>query len=179
MSAFVAATAVPTHTSPASVSSRTPRRRATVRMTETAGGQSTSRRAFLLSALAAGAAVTAELSSPVVPALADQSSLTGDYPQDAAIVLASMKEACGLTRGAPGMADTVRRTRQDMNDFVALYRRNNKVAGTTSFSTLYTAINTLSGHYVSYGNAYPVPEKRKKRLNQQFNEVTRALSRGR
>ena len=33
-----------------------------------------------------------------------------------------------------------------MNEFVAFYRRQPKVAGMPSFSTLYTAINTLSGH---------------------------------
>ena len=40
-------------------------------------------------------------------------------------------------------------------EFVAFYRRQRKVAGMPSFSTLYTAINTLSGHYASYGNKYP------------------------
>jgi photosystem II Psb27 protein len=90
-----------------------------------------------------------------------------------------MKEATELTRGAPGMTDTVARVRADMNDFVALYRRNDKVAGSPSYSTLYTATNTLSGHYASYGPNYPVPEKRKKRLQQQFSEVERALARGR
>ena len=30
-----------------------------------------------------------------------------------------------------------------------------------SFSTLYTAINTLSGHYASYGSKYPVPDRGK------------------
>ena len=53
----------------------------------------------------------------------------------------------------------VKSTRSEMNDFVAFYRRQPKVAGMPSFSTLYTAINTLSGHYASYGNKYPVPEK--------------------
>ena len=47
-----------------------------------------------------------------------------------------------------------------------------------SFSTLYTAINTLSGHYASYGNKYPVPTKRKERLQQQYKEIDRALARG-
>lgn len=112
-------------------------------------------------------------------ALAAKSNLTGDYAQDAAAVLADMRTACDLARGTPGMADTVARTRAEMNDFVALYRRNGKVAGSTSFSTLYTAINTLSGHYASYGNSYPVPEKRKKRLTQQFTDIDRALNRGR
>lgn len=105
--------------------------------------------------------------------------MTGDYKADAALVLSDMRIACDLGRGAPGTAETVGRTRKEMNDFVALYRRNNKIAGSTSFSTLYTAINTLSGHYASYGSSYPVPEKRKKRLTQQFSEIDRALNRGR
>jgi photosystem II Psb27 protein len=65
-----------------------------------------------------------------------------------------------------------------MNDFVAFYRRQPKISGMPSFSTMYTAINTLSGHYASYGNKYPVPEKRKTRLAQQYKEIERALARG-
>jgi len=98
---------------------------------------------------------------------------------DAKLMLNNLKAATALARGTPGMADTVNKTRKQMNDFVALYRRNGKVSGSVSFSTLYTAINTLSGHYASYGAAYPVPEKRKKRLNQQFSEIDRAIARGR
>ena len=131
-----------------------------------------SRRAALL----AGAAF---LLGVPKPAQAGRSSMSGDYKADAAQVLIDMRAACDLGRGNPSMAEVVSRTRREMNDFVALYRRNNKVSGSTSFNTLYTAINTLSGHYASYGNQYPVPEKRKKRLNQQFNEIDRALARGR
>ena len=101
-------------------------------------------------------------------------------------------------------------TRAEMNDFVAFYRRQPKISGMPSFSTLCaslpprtlhlssplqplcrpprlptpvcaaadTAINTLSGHYASYGNKYPVPEKRKTRLQQQYKEIERALARG-
>lgn len=130
----------------------------------------------------------------------------------------------------------VKSTRSEMNDFVAFYRRQPKISGMPSFSTLYTAINTLSGahplprppspsfllpptpflprppyhallhplrrppshpslpllprpyptppshtspgHYASYGNKYPVPEKRKTRLAQQYKEIERALARG-
>merc|ERR1711988_991944 len=73
--------------------------------------------------------------------------------------------------------DIVKSTRTEMNDFVAFYRRQPKVAGMPSFSTLYTAINTLSGHYASYGNKYPVPEKRRVRLKQQYKEIERARPR--
>lgn len=115
----------------------------------------------------------------ILNSVKNEQPLTGDYKTDANTVLADMRVACTLTRGAPNMDQTVTLVRHEMNDFVALYRRNNKVSGNPSFSTLYTAINTLSGHYANYGNAYPVPEKRKKRLLQQFTEVDRALSRGR
>lgn len=98
---------------------------------------------------------------------------------DSEALLEKMREAASLRRGTPGMADTVSATRAQMNDFVALYRRNTKVAGSLSFNTLYTAINTLSGHFATYGPNYPVPEKRRKRLEQQFSEIERALARGR
>lgn len=144
---------------------------------------SMNRRSFMTTALTGALGLTLGAivsdSNSNNAALAAKSNLTGDYAQDAAAVLADMRTACDLARGTPGMADTVARTRAEMNDFVALYRRNGKVAGSTSFSTLYTAINTLSGHYASYGNSYPVPEKRKKRLTQQFTDIDRALNRGR
>jgi len=104
--------------------------------------------------------------------------LKKDYPVDARQLLQNMVTATELTRGAPGMEDIVKSTRSEMNDFVAFYRRQPKVAGMPSFSTLYTAVNTLSGHYASYGNKYPVPEKRKVRLQQQYKEIERALARG-
>jgi len=48
-----------------------------------------------------------------------------------------------------------------------------------SFSTLYTSINVLAGHYTSYGFKYPLPEKRRKRLYQEFSEIEKSLKRGR
>lgn len=132
------------------------------------------RRAFL-----AMAAATVAVGLTRSAEAASKSAMTGDYKVDAAQVLTDMRAACDLTRGTPGMSEVVGKTRQEMNDFVALYRRNDKVSGSNSFSTLYTAINTLSGHYASYGSSYPVPEKRKKRLTQQFSDIDRALNRGR
>mmetsp|Transcript_14132 Transcript_14132/g.36578 ORF Transcript_14132/g.36578 Transcript_14132/m.36578 type:complete len:175 (+) Transcript_14132:50-574(+) len=116
----------------------------------------------------------------VMPSFAaeDAYKLKKDYPTDARMLLSNMVTATDLARGAPNMESIVKSTRSEMNDFVAFYRRQPKVAGMPSFSTLYTAINTLSGHYASYGNKYPVPEKRKVRLQQQYKEIERALARG-
>lgn len=152
--------------------SRSPRPTPTPAMTLS----STTRRLFLQSTALSALATLLPSSSQ---AALRGSTMSGDYKTDAAQILTDMRTAANLTRGAEGMTEKVGRIRKEMNDFVALYRRNNKVSGSTSFSTLYTAINTLSGHYASYGSNYPVPEKRKKRLNQQFSEIDRALNRGR
>jgi photosystem II Psb27 protein len=104
--------------------------------------------------------------------------LVKSYPEDAKAVLEKMRETTELTRGAPNFEENVVQTRKLMNDFFAFYRRQPQISGKPSFSTLYTAINTLSGHFASYGNKYPVPAKRKERLVAQFKEVDRALQRG-
>ena len=144
-----------------------------VRMLAEPQGLTTRRGA--LAALAAAAV-------PALPAFAmvppEGYKLEKDYPKDARKMLDNMVKATELARGAPGMEDQVKATRSEMNDFVAFYRRQPKVAGMPSSSTLYTAINTLSGHYASYGNKYPVPTKRKERLTQQYKEIERALARG-
>jgi len=132
-----------------------------------------SRRAAL-----AGAAAAAFGALPAFAEGEVNYQLKKDYREDAKQMLNNMRTATELTRGEPGMEDIVKKTRSEMNDFVAFYRRQPKVAGMPSFSTLYTAINTLSGHYASYGNKYPVPTKRKERLQQQYKEIDRALARG-
>ncbi|KAK4531959.1 hypothetical protein CCYA_CCYA10G2816 [Cyanidiococcus yangmingshanensis] len=150
------------------------------------GQLDTHRRAFLQQSCAIlfGGIVTALGSSTRVGAevlrhAAPGYELQGDYHEDATRVMESMRTVAKMERGTPGMKEKVDATRKQMNDFVALYRRNPNIAGAVSFSTLYTAINTLAGHFASYGSMYPVPEKRRKRLEQQLNDVERALSRGR
>merc|ERR1719231_1316760 len=115
---------------------------------------------------------------PALADVADEYKLKKDYPTDARQMLKNMVTATEMARGTPNMENIVKETRSEMNDFVAFYRRQPKVSGMPSFSTMYTAINTLSGHYASYGNKYPVPEKRRTRLAQQYKEIERALARG-
>jgi photosystem II Psb27 protein len=66
-----------------------------------------------------------------------------------------------------------------MNDFVSFYRRFTSIAGKQSFSLLYTSISVLAGHYTSYGTKFPVPEKRRKRLLQEFNEIEKNIKKKR
>jgi photosystem II Psb27 protein len=105
--------------------------------------------------------------------------LTFKYDEDAERVREHMYLATTLGKGAERMEDYGKNMKKEMVDFVSYYRRFPKVAGKPSFSTLYTAINVLAGHYTSYGYKYPLPEKRRKRLFQEYNEVSKSLKRGR
>ena len=86
--------------------------------------------------------------------------LSFNYEQDAAKVRNHMVTATGLGKGADRMEDYGKNMKKEMVDFVSYYRRFPNVAGKPSFSTLYTSINVLAGHYTSYGYKYPLPEKR-------------------
>lgn len=105
--------------------------------------------------------------------------LTFKYEEDAAKVREHMVVATGLAKGSDKMEEFGKNMKKEMVDFVSYYRRFPKVAGKPSFSTLYTSINVLAGHYTSYGFKYPLPEKRRKRLYQEYAEIEKSLRRGR
>jgi len=105
--------------------------------------------------------------------------LSYNYDEDAAKVREHMVIATGLGKGAYEMERFGKNMKKEMVDFVSYYRRFPKVAGKPSFSTLYTSINVLAGHYTSYGFKYPLPEKRRKRLYQEYAEINKSLKRGR
>jgi len=109
----------------------------------------------------------------------DDWGISFNYDEDAAKVRKHMVIATGLGKGANEMERFGKNMKKEMVDFVSYYRRFPKVAGKPSFSTLYTSINVLAGHYTSYGFKYPLPEKRRKRLYQEYAEIQKSLKRGR
>jgi photosystem II Psb27 protein len=104
-------------------------------------------------------------------------SLTGNYSQDTLAVVNIMKNVLELPNDAPDKAAIQAEARQKINDFSARYQRVSSVSGLNSFTTMRTALNSLAGHYSSYPNR-PVPEKLKKRLQLEFQQVETALKRG-
>eukprot|EP00527_Entomoneis_sp_CCMP2396_P009811 CAMPEP_0198136540 /NCGR_PEP_ID=MMETSP1443-20131203/184_1 /TAXON_ID=186043 /ORGANISM="Entomoneis sp., Strain CCMP2396" /LENGTH=176 /DNA_ID=CAMNT_0043797775 /DNA_START=61 /DNA_END=591 /DNA_ORIENTATION=- len=150
------------------------------------------RRAFL--AKVATGAASAVLVSQAAPALAleievptqstsytypEDWGLSYEYNADAAKVRGHMVIATGLAKGSENMETFGKNLKKEMIEFVSYYRRFPKVAGKPSFSTLYTSINVLAGHYTSYGFKYPLPEKRRKRLYQEYAEIDKSLRRNR
>lgn len=102
--------------------------------------------------------------------------LTGDYRQDTAVLLQSMRAAIELPKDAPETAAVQQEARQTINDYASRYRRDSSVTTLSSFTTMRTALNSLAGHYSSYPNR-PLPEKLKTRLEQEFRQVESALNR--
>mmetsp|Transcript_43620 Transcript_43620/g.88205 ORF Transcript_43620/g.88205 Transcript_43620/m.88205 type:complete len:197 (-) Transcript_43620:247-837(-) len=157
--------------------------------------EAASRRSFVESVAATGAvfAVTslpafadgAPAAAPAAPAekvkygdfpVPDTWGIGGkDYYSDAARVVAHMEYATQMEKGTPNMDLIGKNMKKEMVDFVSFYRRFNNISGKQSFSTLYTAINVLAGHYTSYGTKFPVPEKRRKRLYQEYAEIQKNI----
>ena len=105
--------------------------------------------------------------------------LTNDYYKDAPRVVAHMRYATNMPKGTPNYENIAKNCKKEMIDFCSFYRRFPNIAGKPSFSTMYTAINVLAGHYTNYGVKFPVPEKRKKRLMQEYAEIEKNLKRNR
>ena len=105
--------------------------------------------------------------------------IQGDYYTDAAKVVRHMRIATSMDKNYPNMETIGTNMKKEMIDFISFYRRFTNVAGRQSFSTLYTAINVLAGHYTSYGVKFPVPEKRRKRLFQEYNEIEKNIKKKR
>ena len=116
---------------------------------------------------------TTELAFP------DDWGLQFKYAADTEKVRGHMLVATGMAKGTDQMEPYGKNLKKEMIDYVSYYRRFPAVAGKPSFSTMYTAINVLAGHYTSYGFKYPLPEKRRKRLYQEFAEVDKSLKRDR
>lgn len=76
-------------------------------------------------------------------------------------------------------AASIEKTRRLTNEWVARYRRDKAIIGRPSYGQVYSALNAVSGHYNNFGTKYPLPQKRKDRVLEEFKTAEIALSRGR
>ena len=103
--------------------------------------------------------------------------VTGNYGQDTLALIESLRTAVNLPDDDPAKRPAQAEAKEKINAFASRYRRDAKVSGLASFSTMRTALNSLAAHYSSYPNR-PLPAKLKKRLEQEFRQVEVALKRG-
>ncbi len=105
------------------------------------------------------------------------SGITGNYIEDTLLVVDNLTTAIDLPADAPNRSEIQDAARLQMNEYMSRYRRNSKVSGLRSFTTMQTALNSLAGYYSSFGSR-PLPEKLKERLAQEFNKVSLSVKRG-
>ncbi|MEB3342747.1 photosystem II protein Psb27 [Okeania sp.] len=107
----------------------------------------------------------------------NSSTLTGNYSEDTLNLIDSLRTAIELPEKTEAKSEAQAIARQIINDYASRYRRDPAVSTLPSFTTMRTALNSLAGHYSSYPNR-PIPEKLKKRLEQEFKQAELALKRG-
>eukprot|EP00850_Spirogloea_muscicola_P012502 SM000081S22636 [mRNA] locus=s81:225690:226532:- [translate_table: standard] len=124
----------------------------------------------------AAAGLLLALAPPPPPARAD---FAATYTEETRAVIESVKSTLNLEKSDPNKAGAVNSLRALSNGWVAKYRREKAVAGKPSFSNMYSVLNAISGHYISFGPTYPIPAKRKTRILEEVSDAERALGRGR
>ncbi|OKH17762.1 photosystem II protein Psb27 [[Limnothrix rosea] IAM M-220] len=103
--------------------------------------------------------------------------ITGKYVDDTLLVVENLTAAIELPADAPNRSEVQAEARQQMNEYMSRYRRDSKVSGLRSFTTMQTALNALAGYYSSFGNR-PLPNKLKARLTKEFDSVNISVKRG-
>ncbi|XP_038887363.1 photosystem II repair protein PSB27-H1, chloroplastic [Benincasa hispida] len=113
---------------------------------------------------------------PQSPALA---SSDDEYVKDTSEVIGKVRMTITMDRNDPNVAAAVAELRESSNFWVAKYRKEKALLGRASFRDMYSALNAVSGHYISFGPTAPIPAKRKARILEEMDTAEKALLRGR
>ncbi|KAK9924712.1 hypothetical protein M0R45_033066 [Rubus argutus] len=102
-----------------------------------------------------------------------------EYVKETEEVIQKVKSTINMDRNDPNVASAVAELRETSNSWVAKYRREKNLLARVSFRDIYSAINAVSGHYVSFGPTAPIPAKRKARILEEVETAEKNLLRGR
>ncbi|XP_040378028.1 photosystem II repair protein PSB27-H1, chloroplastic [Oryza brachyantha] len=102
-----------------------------------------------------------------------------EYVSETKDVIGKVRSTINMDRADPGVADAVAELRELSNSWVAKYRREKSLLGRPSFREMYSALNAVSGHYISFGPTAPIPNKRRVRILEEMDTAEKALLRGR
>ncbi|KAL5986953.1 hypothetical protein ACLOJK_015288 [Asimina triloba] len=127
--------------------------------------------------IAAGMLVSPLLLLPASPSLAEASD--DEYVKETEEVINKIRTTINMEKSDPNVAAAVAELREASNTWVAKYRREKALLGRPSFRDMYSALNAVSGHYISFGPTSPIPAKRKARILEEMETAEKALLRGR
>lgn len=102
-----------------------------------------------------------------------------EYVRETTEVINKVRSTINMDRADPNVETAVADLREASNVWVAKYRREKALLGRVSFRDMYSALNAVSGHYISFGPTAPIPAKRKARILEEMDSAEKALLRGR
>merc|ERR1712124_154398 len=102
-----------------------------------------------------------------------------EYLRETSELINLATEITTLASDSDGKDERVALLRTSINKWVAKYRRVSKFAGRPSFGNMYTALNSISGHFNNFGSKTFLPKKRLDRVLQELGQSSLFLSRGR
>lgn len=114
---------------------------------------------------------------PLLPAAMAASD--EEYVRETTEVIGKVRSTINLNKTDPNLAAAVADLREVSNTWVAKYRREKALLGRASFRDMYSALNAVSGHYISFGPTAPIPTKRKARILEEMDTAEKSLLRGR
>lgn len=119
------------------------------------------------------------LAAAAAPTIAAEEEDQQEYVKDTREVIEKVRSTVRMEKTDPNVASAVAELRDASNSWVAKYRRDKALLGRASFRDMYSALNAVSGHYISFGPTAPIPAKRKARILEEVDTVEKALLRGR
>ncbi len=97
---------------------------------------------------------------------AARTSMTGDYAKDTISVARSLQETIDTPLDSEGRQEAI----DLITDYISRYRNRSQFNESISFTTMQTALNSLAGHYKTFG-ARPLPEELKTRLDKELGKA--------
>ena len=105
-----------------------------------------------------------------IDAASQKASMSGDFVKDTVSVAQNLKETIAISENEENLSEAKDQALGLITAYISRYRNRPQVNGSSSFTTMQTALNAMAGHYKTFSDR-PLPEKLKERLNK---ELTRA-----
>ncbi|MCO5573113.1 hypothetical protein L7F22_026878 [Adiantum nelumboides] len=108
-----------------------------------------------------------------------RADIEDDYKIKTQKVIGQVHSTLGMDKADPTRGEVVKSLHQTSNKWVAKYRREKRFANKPSYSKIYSILNAVSGHFISYGDGAPLLYKRCTQILEEVDIAERALGRGR
>ena len=105
---------------------------------------------------------------------AAKSLMSGDFVQDTVSVAQNLKETIAIPNDSDDRLEAKDEALELITAYISRYRNRPQFNGTSSFTTMQTALNAMAGHYKTFSNR-PLPEKLKDRLNKELSRAEKIV----